>query len=109
QRSDGGMDKTFTYPENSVLIRFDYYIMAHFSKFIKRGAKRIQSSARTPWLISEVSFLNPDGTIVSIITNRRRQPVTVMLQWHELHARLDLPPRTIITARWQSQTPRTEE
>ena len=45
-----------------------YYYIGHFSKFIKKGAKRIGSSK---WIseIDTVSFKNPDGSVVSIVLN----------------------------------------
>ena len=46
-----------------------YYYIGHFSKFIKRGAKRIGFSKFTSNL-EITSFENPDGEIVVIILNK---------------------------------------
>lgn len=52
-----------------VYISDSYYYIGHFSKFVKKGAKRIGSSK---WIsdIDTVSFKNPDGSIVSVVLNR---------------------------------------
>lgn len=46
-----------------------YYYIGHFSKYVKKGAKRIGSSK---WgsEIETVSFKNPDGAIVSVVLNK---------------------------------------
>ncbi|MBN2152503.1 MAG: hypothetical protein JW839_13710 [Candidatus Lokiarchaeota archaeon] len=89
------------FPLPGILARFEYYIISHFSKFIRRGAIRVSSTGRTPFLTSEVSFKNPDGSIVSVVVNRRHKPVSVGLSWGECHASVVLPRQSIATFRWQ--------
>lgn len=52
-----------------IYIHDSYYYIGHFSKYVKKGAKRIGSSK---WgsEIETVSFKNPDGTIISVVLNR---------------------------------------
>ena len=52
-----------------IFIHDSYYYIGHFSKYIKKGAKRIGCSK---WgsEIETVSFKNPDGTIISVVLNR---------------------------------------
>jgi glucosylceramidase len=45
-----------------------FYVIAHASKFIKPGAKRIESSIADN--ISTVAFQNPDGKIILIAANK---------------------------------------
>ena len=52
-----------------VLYKSSYYYMGHFSKFIKRGARRIGFSIYTPFL-EVAAFENPDGQKVVIVLNR---------------------------------------
>ncbi len=54
---------------DEVIVSDSYYYIGHFSKFIKKGAKRIGSSKWTSD-VDTVSFKNPDGSIVSIVLNR---------------------------------------
>ena len=51
-----------------VYIHDSYYYIGHFSKYVKKGAKRIGSSK---WCndIETVSFKNPDGEIVTVVLN----------------------------------------
>jgi glucosylceramidase len=90
-----------SFPLPGILARFEYYIISHFSKFVQRGAVRVASTGRTPPLTSEVSFKNPDGTIVSIVVNRRHKPIRVALSWRGQQAGVDMPRQSIATLRWQ--------
>ena len=51
-----------------IYIHDSYYYIGHFSKYVKKGAKRIGSSK---WCndIETVSFKNPDGEIVTVVLN----------------------------------------
>ena len=51
-----------------VHIHDSYYYIGHFSKYVKKGAKRIGSS-RWSTELETVSFKNPDGSIVSVVLN----------------------------------------
>jgi len=45
-----------------------FYYIGHFSKFVRPGAKRINSSSTTDKLLT-TAFLNPDGKITVIVLN----------------------------------------
>lgn len=51
-----------------VEIHSSYYCIGHFSKYLKKGAKRIGSSKYTKDL-ETVAFKNPDGSLVVVILN----------------------------------------
>jgi glucosylceramidase len=53
---------------NEIIYTPSYYMIGHFSKFIKKGAKRIANSASRSQLLS-TSFKNPDGQLVTIVLN----------------------------------------
>lgn len=55
-----------------------YYFIGHFSKFIKKGAKRISSSASRSGLLT-TSFLNPDGKMVTVVMNESDKQVNYLL------------------------------
>ena len=56
---------------NSAMARTrDYYSLAHFSRFVRRGAERVASSAPADG-ITNVAFLDGDGTVTLEIVNRR--------------------------------------
>ncbi len=51
-----------------------YYFIGHFSKFIKKGAKRINATSSRSNLLT-TSFLNNDGSIVTIVLNQTNKKV----------------------------------
>ncbi|AEE49012.1 glycoside hydrolase family 30 protein [Haliscomenobacter hydrossis] len=55
-----------------------YYYIGHFSKFIRPGAKRIISSSSRAQLLT-TAFLNPDGSIVLIVMNQRKEKISYHL------------------------------
>ena len=54
---------------DKIYIHDSYYYIGHFSKYIKKGAKRIGSS-KWSGVLDTVSFKNPDGEIVTVVLNR---------------------------------------
>lgn len=50
-----------------------YYYIGHFSKFIQPGAKRISAAASRSQLLT-TAFLNPDGSIATIVMNGSNKP-----------------------------------
>jgi glucosylceramidase len=51
-----------------------YYIIGHFSKFIQKGAKRIDCVTSRSNLMS-TSFLNPDGKVVTVVLNQSSEKI----------------------------------
>lgn len=58
-----------------------YYYIGHFSKYIQLGAKRIISSPTRSQLLS-TSFLNPDGSVTTIVQNESDKDVEYLV-WVE--------------------------
>lgn len=56
-----------------------YYYIGHFSKFITVGATRVYCANDAREQLYSVAFVNPDGTIVTIIenTSSRRRSITL--------------------------------
>jgi glucosylceramidase len=75
-----------------------YWSFAHFSRSIRRGAKRVESSSKLTG-VDHVAFENPDGQKVLVITNSG--PATsATLQQADKIADLALPPDSISTVLW---------
>ncbi len=55
-----------------------YYYMGHFSKFIRPGAKKINSAASRSQLLT-TAFINTDGKIAAIVMNQSDKKVTYNL------------------------------
>jgi glucosylceramidase len=73
----------------------EYWALGHFSRFIRRGAVRIdsQSSAKD---LSYCAFQNPDQSLVIVITNPGHQR-TCEIQLKGKVASLALPSDSVVT------------
>jgi glucosylceramidase len=75
-----------------------YFAIGHFSKFIKRGAKRIESQAKIDGL-EHVAFENPDGGRVLVVTNGGAAR-TVSIKLGDKVADLELAKDSMATLCW---------
>lgn len=73
-----------------------YYYIGHFSKFVKRGAKRIAVTKYSDALYA-AAFINPDGERVLVITNTSDLALPVKLRYHGECTGLELQPHSIMT------------
>ncbi len=73
-----------------------YYYIGHFSKFIKPGAKRINTAASRSQLLS-TSFINEDGSIATIVMNTSNKAITYNLIVNSSEAKLKILPHAIQT------------
>lgn len=78
-----------------------YYYLAHFSKFVRPGAKRIQTIASAPEGLRAVSFRNADGTLVVELLNSNTDAIEVQLNWHERSLSVPLLGNSITTLQWR--------
>lgn len=58
--------------EDKIYVHNSYYYIGHFSKYVKRGAKRIGLSKYTEDL-SAAAFRNPDGSMIVIVLNNKEK------------------------------------
>jgi glucosylceramidase len=80
-----------------------YYALAHFSTAIKKGAVRIASTLQNKSetdKIECISFRNPDGTVVAVLTNPGATTFATGLRWKNQVADVDLPPNSVTTLSW---------
>jgi glucosylceramidase len=73
-----------------------YYYIGHFSKFIRPNAKRVSATSSRSQLQS-TSFVNSDGSIVTIVMNQSDAPVTYRLIVNSKSADHTIPARGIQT------------
>ena len=76
-----------------------YYYLAHFSKFIRPGSVRVQVTGNA-WEVRCVAFQLPDHPLVAQLINRRNTTNAVVLAFGGKYLSLELPARSITTARW---------
>lgn len=66
--ADGTMEK-----------RLSYYYIGHFSRYIKRGARRVATTRFTD-KAETVAFRNPDGELVAVLLNRTAEDIWMSLR-----------------------------
>jgi glucosylceramidase len=73
-----------------------YYFLGHFSKFIKPGAKRVSTTVSQSFLLS-ASFVNPDGSLATVILNKTDEPISFSFYVGDREAEWSIPARAIQT------------
>ncbi len=82
--------------EDTLEKRLSYYYIGQFSRYIKRGARKIETSRYTDQ-IETAGFLNPDGERVIVLLNRSESAAEVTIRESGLGGQLTLQPHTIST------------
>ncbi|WP_084490477.1 glycoside hydrolase family 30 protein [Niabella ginsenosidivorans] len=83
---------------NSFTRNVSYYIIAHASKFIPPGARRIESAQVNG--LSNVAFITPAGKKVLLVLNENVTPVSFKLQDGKAGAPISLPAGSVATLVW---------
>lgn len=76
--------------------KLSYTYIGHFSRYIIPGAKRIATSKYTDE-IEATSFLNPDGTLATVLLNRTKKALPVTLRLSGQICEWVLPETSICT------------
>jgi glucosylceramidase len=79
----------------------DYYAMAHASRFVVRGARRIDSNTFGDDSIQDVAFVNPDGSRVLIVLNAGEVGTRVQVREGDLAFSHDMPSGAVATFVWR--------
>lgn len=66
-----------TINEHEIVYNYEYYVMKHFSRYIKKGAKRLELRGHISG--NSVGFKNSDGTRVYVIQNPFKKALKVTL------------------------------
>ena len=75
----------------------EYFLIAQFSKFVRPGAIRIESTAGTPETVTNVAFRNPDGTTALVVVNQTTAEQAIRILVASRQARTVLPARSVAT------------
>jgi len=79
----------------------DFTALAHVSKFVRPGARRIESNTFGPGSLEDVAFQNPDGSLVLLVLNSSSNPVTFNVGWEKKFAVYTLPANSAVTLTWR--------
>jgi glucosylceramidase len=85
-----------------------YYYLAHFSKFVRPGAVRVETGGSiggefgggTYQKVRCIAFKGRDGGMVAEVLNSGKQPTAVVLHWQSKFLNLNLPALSITTCLW---------
>jgi glucosylceramidase len=77
-----------------------YYYLAHFSKFVRPGAVRIDTKGAVSG-VRCVAFRRPEGGLVAQLVNSRKVETTVRLESGGRVLRVSLPAISITTCLWK--------
>jgi glucosylceramidase len=78
----------------------DYNMVAQFSKFVQPGAKRVGSGYGSTGTVTDVAFVNPDNSLVTVAVNQTAASQTVTLRAGARQFTSTLPARTTATYVW---------
>jgi glucosylceramidase len=84
-----------------------YYYLAHFSRFVRPGAVRVETTGSVPG-VRCIAFATPEKTLVAQLLNGTAKEAGVTLAWRDRAVRVKLPPVSITTCRWGQTTHRQE-
>ena len=79
------------------------FITPNFSKFIDRGAKRIESNYGSKNTVSNVSFLNPDQSIVTVVINQTSADRKFHVVSENRQFEAVIPAKTVATYKWKQK------
>jgi glucosylceramidase len=77
-----------------------FWGLAHFSRWVRPGAVRIETTPAVADGVRAISFRGTDGTLVSVLLNGSAGPRSPILVHHGRGAQIDLPAGSIATVRW---------
>jgi len=91
-QEDGSSSEYYNTPE--------FWLMGQFSRFVRPGAVRIHSNYGSIQTVTNVAFLNPDGTYVLIVANSTSEHQAFNVEFSSQHFSASNPPKSIATYRW---------
>jgi glucosylceramidase len=83
--------RSVTYTEDTYYATPEHYLFGLYSRFVQAGARRIASDAGSTSAVTDVAFVNPDGTIAAVVINQTDEPQTFALrsEGNQIWAQLD--------------------
>ena len=81
----------------------EYFALAHASRFVQPGARRIASGSRSA-AVDHVAFINPDRSLVLLVVNPAPQPREFVVRLGGQGFRYRLPAASVATLLWQADS-----
>ena len=81
---------------NKLVYTPTYYYIGHFSKFIKKNAKRV-STTSTRSTLESTSFQNEDGQMTTVVMNKTNNPINYKIIVNNSEVSLSIPSHAMQT------------
>lgn len=85
--------------DGRVTRNIEYYAFGHASRFVRRDARRVDSTGG-PKSLDHVAFTNPDGSTVLIVSNAGAQAQRFTVQAPSQRFSYELPASGVVTFTW---------
>lgn len=85
--------------DGKVTRNIEYYAFGHASRFVRRDARRVDSTGGTQTL-DHVAFTNPDGSTALIVSNFGAKPQRFTVQGAGQRFAYELPASGVVTFTW---------
>ena len=82
--------------KDSFILEPTYYTVAHFSKFVERGARRIGCSSFSEKM-KAVAFKNPNGNVIVVVLNCTEKADEISLKIADDMAKVTMPAKSLAT------------
>ncbi len=80
----------------------EYYSIGHFSKLVRPGAYRIDTSVSASISnVDHVAFVNPDGSFVLIVSNNDTNTKSFAVKQGEGQFTYSIPGKSVVTIHWE--------
>jgi glucosylceramidase len=90
---------TIDQTNGNVTYNEEFYALAHISKFVLPGARRIESNNPTADILS-VAFRNTNGGLVAVALNKSNTAQDVRVEQDGRSFKFTLPPASLATFTW---------
>ncbi|MFM7323239.1 MAG: glycoside hydrolase family 30 protein, partial [Armatimonadota bacterium] len=87
--------------DGSVRTNFDYFMQGQFMRHIPRGAVRLVSNPMEPGALGNVAFRTPDGFVVLLVANARKEEASLGVRCGGQRFVDRLPARSVATYVWR--------
>ena len=82
--------------QGALLPQSSYFYIGHFARFVRVGARRVLCAA-SKQALECTAFVNPDGSVATVVMNRSEDPRPFVLNVAGQRYLAELPPRSIAT------------
>ena len=98
---------SYNIEKGEIVYEPDFYILAHFSKYMHEGAVVVESTdtgADNDYKLVNVVTVNPNGTMTAVIVNSQKEDATCKLVMGEQVMEVTVGAKSTLTLTWDANT-----